>query len=210
MRKDNDNQLRFLFSGMGWNIFDEFDKLTYVHDGGTDGFKSYLMLIPEEQYGVVILTNSRSHNFAQAIADELQYALMEMPFQNFSETYREEYLEDEKIDTKDQIELNQLIEKHSKESLEITQYLGTYSNQLYGEMAIVKSKDGLQLKLLQHKNKLTGNLKNIGNHNFGVLFSLPEFSSTKIEFIFKDHKIIGFTYFADTSGDNNYFFTKRN
>ncbi|MDH7444805.1 serine hydrolase domain-containing protein [Aquimarina sp. 2201CG14-23] len=207
-KKDNRNQLRFLFSGMGWNIFDEFDTLTYVHDGGTDGTKSYLMIIPEEQYGVIVLTNSRSHNFSEALIDELHYALMEEGFQNFSKDYLIDYTTEEKENLAEIKKIDVLIKDNSQKLSDRKKFIGTYSNPLYGNMSIVESNNQLQLILSQHQHNLQGKLDYIGDNNFWITFSLPAFSSTKIEFSIKDKKIEGFKYLAETSGDSNYWFKK--
>ncbi|WP_350292002.1 serine hydrolase [uncultured Croceitalea sp.] len=204
--KENTNQLRFLFSGMGWNIFEEYNHLTYVHDGGTDGYKSYLMIIPESKYGVIVLTNSRSHNFAEALVEELHYAIMNQPFQNISNEYLKTYRAKEREELNNETKLNKL--KHTKTAYSIEDYTGTYHNLLYGNMKIELSNNYLKLRLLQHQNTLSAQMSYLGNDSFLLSFSSPEFSSTRIDFSRKNNQVEGFTFFAEASGDINYEFLK--
>ncbi len=207
-KKDTPEQLRFLFSGMGWNIFDEFDQLTYTHDGGTDGFKAQLMIIPEAAYGVIVLTNSRAHDFAAALVDELHYALMGKEFQNFSQDYLKEYRANEKEEVERVAAMEALIVKNGRTPKDLKQYEGTYSNTMYGTMSVIPVNGQLELVLSRHQNNLKGTLASVGEHRFWVSFSSPEVAPTKIEFSKENNTIKGFQYFAETSGDTNYWFKK--
>jgi len=208
-KKDYKDQLRFLFSGMGWNIHDEFDKLTYVHDGGTDGSKSFMMVIPEVGFGVVVLTNSRSHNFTEALVDELHYILMKQGFQDFNSEYLYDYSEAEDKEVQKNLELETFINNNSQKLLDKNEYVGTYVNQLYGDMTILDNHGQLTLLLSQHQNNLKGKLDFIGDNTFWLTFSLPEFAPTKIQFSLVKNKVEGFKYFAEVSGDGNYWFKKK-
>ena len=49
--------------GMGWFLFDYQGRKVLNHSGGLDGMLSYTVLIPEENIGFVVLTNSESPAF---------------------------------------------------------------------------------------------------------------------------------------------------
>jgi CubicO group peptidase (beta-lactamase class C family) len=44
--------------GLGWFLKDKFGKKIVTHDGGANGFLSKTVLVPEDKFGYVILTNS--------------------------------------------------------------------------------------------------------------------------------------------------------
>ncbi len=48
----------FRSSGLGWVLADYKGRLTVSHGGGYDGMYSHVLLVPEENLGVVVLTNS--------------------------------------------------------------------------------------------------------------------------------------------------------
>lgn len=50
--------------GMGWFVYDYYGRKVINHSGGLDGMLSYTVLIPEENAGFVILTNSESPTYA--------------------------------------------------------------------------------------------------------------------------------------------------
>ena len=50
--------------GMGWFVYDYYGRKIINHSGGLDGMLSYTVLIPEENVGFVVLTNSESPGFA--------------------------------------------------------------------------------------------------------------------------------------------------
>src|SRR5215203_1293003 len=50
--------------GMGWGLYDYYGRKIVNHSGGLDGMLSYTVLIPEENVGFVVLTNSESPAFA--------------------------------------------------------------------------------------------------------------------------------------------------
>jgi CubicO group peptidase (beta-lactamase class C family) len=54
MLKPSEN---FSFIGLGWFIGEMLDKKTYYHFGGDRGFRSYLLLLPENDLGLVLLAN---------------------------------------------------------------------------------------------------------------------------------------------------------
>jgi CubicO group peptidase (beta-lactamase class C family) len=49
---------------MGWFVYDYHGRKVIDHSGGLDGMLSYTVLIPEENAGLVVLTNNESPSFA--------------------------------------------------------------------------------------------------------------------------------------------------
>jgi CubicO group peptidase (beta-lactamase class C family) len=59
--------------GLGWSLADYQGRKTVGHGGGYDGMYSQVMLIPEEDLGIVVLTNSMS-----GIATPLTYDIVDL------------------------------------------------------------------------------------------------------------------------------------
>src|SRR5690606_35578202 len=49
---------------MGWGTYDYYGRKIINHSGGLDSMLSYTVLIPEENVGFVVLTNSESPGFS--------------------------------------------------------------------------------------------------------------------------------------------------
>ena len=66
-------ETHFRCCGLGWMLSDYAGRRLIGHGGGYDGMYSRVLLIPEEQLGIVVLTNSMtglSSSLATAIADQ--------------------------------------------------------------------------------------------------------------------------------------------
>ena len=74
---DNNPNIHFKGYGLGWSIFDYNGKKVINHGGGSDGMISKVAMIPEENIGIVILTNS-INSFPSA----LTYQFFDMYFGN--------------------------------------------------------------------------------------------------------------------------------
>lgn len=70
--------------GLGIGINDRKGKLVYSHLGGVDGFLSTVMMVPEENLGIVVLTNTDKNNFFVNLAEEIRDAFLGLPYQDFS------------------------------------------------------------------------------------------------------------------------------
>lgn len=57
--------------GLGWFLKDENGKKVVSHDGGANGFLSKTVLIPQEKFGFVILTNSDNQYLFEALGELL-------------------------------------------------------------------------------------------------------------------------------------------
>jgi CubicO group peptidase (beta-lactamase class C family) len=125
---------------LGWNTFDYRGMKIVEHGGGADGMISKTVLIPETDFGFVILTNSINY-----LPSALMYYILDMHanaeprdwssfYHNF---FMNRYVEEQKELAQAEAERN----KKSEPSLDIEAYTGTYAGDLYGA-AEVKAVNG--------------------------------------------------------------------
>jgi len=62
----NNQKTHFYLYGLGLMINDRNGKLVYSHTGAVDGFLSSLVFIPEENVGIMVMTNTDQNNFFQS------------------------------------------------------------------------------------------------------------------------------------------------
>ncbi|MEO0471341.1 MAG: serine hydrolase [Bacteroidota bacterium] len=134
--------------GLGWGLSDYRGKKVCAHGGGYDGMYSRLTLVPEENLGVVVLTNSM-----KGISTWMTYHILDQYLKATDEkgrNWREYGLERQKRgDDFRAMRVQKRIDKrvpNTKASLDLVQYAGTYSAPIYGEIQ-VEEKDG-QLRLI--------------------------------------------------------------
>lgn len=145
MRKTPETHFRSC--GLGWMLSDYAGRQVVGHGGGYDGMYSRVMLIPEEQLGIVVLTNSMtgfSSSLATAIADE--YLGLDSGDWVVSERER---------DVKNRREFFQRIEsavevpeQRAEPPFDQQLAVGDYRCPLYGDAEIVLEEDKLVLRLL--------------------------------------------------------------
>ena len=77
--------------GMGWGVVDDLHgQRVLTHDGGTAGFASVILLVPDAQLGVVILTNNVDGGaaFHSAVANYLYQAAFGLPHEGENAIYQ--------------------------------------------------------------------------------------------------------------------------
>jgi len=127
--------------GLGWFMEDAFGKKIVQHDGGANGFLSKTVLIPEENLGYVILTNSDGQYFYDALSTQIINDLNKQAYQNFSALYykgfKEGYDEEQAAIQK----LKAEADAYKAATDAYKKIAGIYTNKVYGKIAI-EAKDG--------------------------------------------------------------------
>lgn len=185
-------ETHFYLYGLGLVISDRNGKLVYSHGGGVDGFLSSVMFIPEEKVGIVVLTNTDQNNFFQNLTDEIRDAYLGLPYQNYSdksfEVFKKElYKSKAKIDS-----LKNVVKLFNKPSIQIENYVGTYTNEVYGDIAIKLEKNNLNIHFSNHPD-LIGKLEHLKNDVFLCTYSNPTMGIVEIPFNIDNEKVLGLT-----------------
>jgi CubicO group peptidase (beta-lactamase class C family) len=174
--------------GLGWFLEDYEGRKIISHDGGADGFVTNTTLIPEENFGFTILTNTDANAFFVALQDQLIDAAFNLPYRNFSEIY---FTENEKSISQQNAGMKALWEKAAKNpkpSLDLKSYAGKYSNEVYGEIEIRSENNKLNI-YFSHHPYLTGKLEPLGENNFVCNYSPVSYGVKEIPFQVKDGKV---------------------
>jgi hypothetical protein len=128
----------FMNYGLGWFLQDYQGRKVVQHGGNIDGMSAMVAMIPEEKIGVVILTNMNG----TALRDALMYVAFDylLPVQGTKRDWSAEILKAfkgmqeiaEKAEKKREADRI----KDTKPSLELKNYVGTYSNEMYGDLKV--------------------------------------------------------------------------
>lgn len=131
----------FMNYGLGWFLADANGKKLVEHDGGANGFLSKTVLIPEENFGYVILTNSDGQSLYDALSEQIINDLNKQPYTNMSAMYygyfKEGYDEDQAAIQK----LKKEVREYKAPADAYKKLAGQYSNKVYGKITI-EAKDG--------------------------------------------------------------------
>jgi CubicO group peptidase (beta-lactamase class C family) len=134
--------IHFRGYGLGWALFDYHGRKIINHGGGLDGQISRVVLVPEENFGFVILTNS-----INSLPTYLMYQILDQVFgmaspdTNWSKTGLESKQGSIEYSQRQQIQDEESRVKNTQPSLELEKYTGRYGGEMYGD-AEVKLENG--------------------------------------------------------------------
>lgn len=162
--------------GMGWGLFDYLGKKIVLHSGGYDGIISQMALVPEEELGVVILTNKNEWLILPVLYQTLNAFLSEDD-KDWGDAFLEvkTFVDNASEERKKEFE-EQRVNKTSP-SLSLESYTGIYEDPMYGKAKIYF--DGKDLKIhLMPTDDFIGDLSHYHYDVFRIEFkkfpSLPQ------------------------------------
>jgi CubicO group peptidase (beta-lactamase class C family) len=143
-----------LFSavGMGWFLNDYRGRKMVSHTGGLDGMLSQTTLLPEENLGMVVLTNAETSAYS-TMSNKIMDVFLEVePKRDWSAERLERAKQNKERDAADDKKIVDARVPNTKPSLALANYAGTYGGEMYGD-ATVSVEDGrLVLRLLPAPN----------------------------------------------------------
>ncbi|MFH0759921.1 MAG: serine hydrolase [Bacteroidota bacterium] len=188
--------------GLGWRLTDYSGTEVISHGGAVDGFTSSVTLLPKEDLGFVILTNSDKNMLSLSLKWEIIDAYLNLPFTNYSDRDLgyQQYLQKEENDylkTK-----RDTILSNPKPALDLSQFTGRYTHSVYGWMNISRQGNTL-IANFEHHPKLTGTLECLGGKRFLCTYSIPSFGTPVIRFEIENGKVISMTLVVNENLDSS-------
>jgi CubicO group peptidase (beta-lactamase class C family) len=141
--------------GLGWQISDYNGKFKLSHTGGYSGMLSTVVLLPDENFGVVILTNGMKSIY-NALANYTVDQFIKAPSRDWSkerlELSRKSVEDDRRIDERIKARV-----PNTKPSLPLEKYTGEYFTPVYGKIT-VKNESGKMKIYFEHTPDLEATL----------------------------------------------------
>jgi CubicO group peptidase (beta-lactamase class C family) len=131
----------FVAYGFGWVLQDYRGRQIIWHNGGIDGMLSQQGFLPEENLGIVVLTNSDRNRLDSALFFRIVDAFLGEPVKDWSQTFLTQAKEFEVKGEEARKKAEESRVRNTKPSLEVTNYGGNYENEMYGT-AEVKNEAG--------------------------------------------------------------------
>ncbi|MFB6286356.1 MAG: serine hydrolase [Candidatus Bipolaricaulia bacterium] len=132
--------------GLGWFVDDYRGHKAVYHGGNIDGMSAHVSMVPEEELGVVVLTNMNATPMPKILSKWITDRYLQAPEKDWSQHYRQIY---EKIGQQRQQALQKVRENRTsgtEPSLGLERYAGVYESDLYGKLTIRAEDDGLILQ----------------------------------------------------------------
>jgi len=152
--------------GSGWALSDYQGRKLIAHGGGYDGMYSQVMLVPEEQLGVVVLTNSMT-GYPSAATYELIDRALGLPERDWSSENLELFRKSRQA-FRDRIDkVIQPVATNTKPSHPMTDYQGVFDCPLYGQVKVDAAGEQLRIAFLRTPG-LTGTLQHLHYDTFVI------------------------------------------
>lgn len=182
----------FYLYGLGLCINDFNGKMYYSHTGGVDGFLSSVMFMPEEKLGIVVLTNTDQNNFYMDLTNEIRDSFLGLPYTGYSSRSLARFSENKMIADAKTDSLKSIVRKNIKPSLPFEQFVGKYTNEVYGEISLNIENGKLNITFSNHPD-LTAKLEHINNDVFLCTYSNPTMGILEMPFKIANGKVEGLT-----------------
>jgi CubicO group peptidase (beta-lactamase class C family) len=134
-------QTHFSAYGLGWRLMDYRGRYIVRHGGALDGMRTHVLLVPEEELGVVAITNVNDGRIPQAIV----WHVVDQYVGPQEKDWNEVYLEAAEKSRARADSARQKVERERVEgtspSHPLEDYTGTYASELFGT-AVVEEEDG--------------------------------------------------------------------
>ena len=137
--------------GLGWFLWDYQGRKVVSHGGGLDGMISETAMMPEENLGLVVLTNSETP-VNVIMQNKIFDAFLNAPKRDWSAEYLSRAKNGKTAETEERAKLEAARVANTKPSLVIKDYAGTYSGSLYGDVTVAEENGKLVLRMLPSPN----------------------------------------------------------
>jgi hypothetical protein len=165
--------------GLGWFLEDYRGRLVVHHGGNIDGFTALVGMLPEEKFGVVILTNMNGTGMPRALLNKLFDLHLKAPARDWSADMRRRTEASMARARAAQQRAEAQRVPNTKPSLPPDAYAGTYVDSLYGEV-VVRERNG---KLsLQFGPNWAGDLTHWHFDTFRARFDTPVLGAIPVTF----------------------------
>jgi Domain of unknown function (DUF3471)/Beta-lactamase len=149
---------KFADYALGWGLRDYHGRKLVGHTGGVGGFVSRVMLVPEENLGVVVLTNAEEGGAFDSILYHVLDYYFHVPPTNWIAAYKSAEDTEEKNAAEVVRKAAAARDANSKPSLALEKYAGTYNDAWYGPITIHYENGGL-LITFDHTPTMIGDLQ---------------------------------------------------
>ena len=141
------------FTGVasGWFVYDYYGKKIINHSGGLDGMLSYTHLIPEENVGFVVLTNSEYPVFT-VMASKIRDVFVGARKRDWSAEALEQTKRNKTAASEEDKKVDAARVANTKPTLALKDYVGSYSDDLYGAVNIAEENGRLVMRFSHSPN----------------------------------------------------------
>ncbi len=137
--------------GLGWSLWDYHGRKVVSHGGGLDGMISQTAIMPEENLGLVVLTNSET-GVNTIMQNKIFDTILGVPKRDWSAEIAERTKRGKIAEAEEAKKIEASRVANTKTSLAMKEYAGNYVDQLYGDATVAEENGKLVLRFVQSPN----------------------------------------------------------
>jgi CubicO group peptidase (beta-lactamase class C family) len=149
---------KFSAYALGWGVRDYHGRKLVGHSGGVSGFVTRVLLVPEENLGIVILTNAEEGGAFESILYHVLDSYFGLPPTEWTTIFKAAEDEAQKLAKQAIVEGDKGRAANSKSSLPLEKYAGVYNDAWYGPITIKQETSGLVFSM-DHTPKAVADLQ---------------------------------------------------
>ena len=137
--------------GLGWGLNDYRGRKLVSHTGGLDGMITQTAMMPTENLGLVILTNSETGAIT-IMRNKILDVFTDAPKRDWNGEFLERAKQAKPRQDEAEKKIADSRKLNTKPSLELKDYAGTYSSEMYGDVTVTEENGKLVLRLVPAPN----------------------------------------------------------
>jgi CubicO group peptidase (beta-lactamase class C family) len=141
----------FSLYGLGWSISDYQGRKVVSHGGGLDGMISRVAMMPEENLGLVVLTNSES-SVSTVISNKIFDVFLGVPKRDWNTEFLTRSKQNKQREAAAEKKVDEELVPNTKPSLSLSSYAGTYGGAMFGDARVKEENGKLVLRLVPSPN----------------------------------------------------------
>ncbi len=157
--------------GLGWQITDYKGERIISHGGATDGFNTFAFLVPNQNLGIVVVTNTFNY-FGNAVFYKLLDSFLGTEERNWQEHYFSMYQNAYNRVSQIRESIHNSREKNTQPKHVLDKYTGTYTDLAYGKVEVFKENNQLKVKFWD-TDDLTATLEHWHHDRFRAVWNNP-------------------------------------
>jgi len=157
--------------GMGWIVEDYHRRIMWQHGGNTDGMTTAVGMLPEQKFGVVVLSNMNGAQLPGILMHYIFDRQLGLPMHDLSgDAYARLIAQRRRADSMQVAQAGD-VKAHGEPPAPLSAFVGTYADSLYGEAVVTLQNGQLDLKRGDWHGPLA--FKNANNFTWTILPSSP-------------------------------------
>ena len=141
----------FNLYGLGWGLSDYQGRKVVSHGGGLDGMTSRVAMMPEENLGLVVLTNSESP-LSTIISNKIFDIFLGVAKRDWSADFLARQKQNQQTEAAARKKIDAERVPNTRLSLPMASYAGTYSGAMFGDARVTEEGGKLVLRLVPSPN----------------------------------------------------------